>query len=557
MEESHIEEEGERQTKHEVAPALISVHPFQKSVAVTVGSALRVFDLIEGRPVSLVDESDGPSHKDSIRAIRYGSSGKIFASAGDDKLVKIWSADSWQCLNTISSEKRVTAVAISSDDSYVCYADKFGVVWVVNLDGINEGKVLPSKKGVQLLCHYCSIITSLEFSPDGRYILSADRDFKIRVTVFPKKPLQGAHEIQSFCLGHTDGKIFASAGDDKLVKIWSADSWQCLNTISSEKRVTAVAISSDDSYVCYADKFGVVWVVNLDGINEGKVLPSKKGVQLLCHYCSIITSLEFSPDGRYILSADRDFKIRVTVFPKKPLQGAHEIQSFCLGHTEFVTCITFVQNSELTQGYLMSGSGDSSVRLWDITSGSLLDTCDVSPTVKHLESNESEPTQVTVTDMCALPNSSLAAVSIQRQVCFVLACIRFFQDIKCLITSTYVIKIPGDSFIPTSISFSTSTRLLWMVSGASNGSNHPGYTRVRLISRIEAEPSSVLEDEQVPGGTTLLEHLQGKVSIEESVMSAAAEAVRAAMCSLMVKKQYSEENREFRKNNRNDKKPTQ
>ncbi|KAG5391265.1 hypothetical protein IGI04_032806 [Brassica rapa subsp. trilocularis] len=398
-------EGGERQTKHEVAPALISVHPFQKSVAITVGSALCVFDLIENRPVSLVDESDGPSHKDSIRAIRYGSS----------------------------------------------------------------------------------------------------------------------------------GKLFASAGDDKLVKIWSADSWHCLNTISSEKRVTAVAISSDDSYVCYADKFGVVWVVDLDGINEGKVLPSKKGVQLLCHYCSIITSLEFSPDGRYILSSDRDFKIRVTVFPKKSLQGAHEIQSFCLGHTEFVTCITFVQNPEFAQGYLMSGSGDSSVRLWDITTGSLLDTCDVSPTVKHLESNESEPTQVTVTDICALPNSSLAAVSIQRQV----------------------IKIPGDSFIPTSISFSTSTRLLWMVSGASNGSNHPGYTRVRLISRIEAEPSSVLEDEQVPGGTTLLEHLQGKVSIEESVMSAAAEAVRAAMCSLMVKKQYSEENREFRKNNRNDKKPTQ
>ncbi|KAF8044844.1 hypothetical protein N665_6387s0002 [Sinapis alba] len=286
MEESHIQEgEGERQTKLEVAPALISVHPFQKSVAITVGSDLRVFDLIENHPVSLLDESDGPSHhKDSIRAIRYGAS----------------------------------------------------------------------------------------------------------------------------------GKLFASAGDDKLVKIWSAVSWQCINTISSEKRVSAVTISRDDSYVCYADKFGVVWVVDLDGINKGKILPSKKGLPLFCHYCSIITSLDFSPDGRYILSADRDFKIRVTVFPKKPLQGAHEIHSFCLGHTEFVTCITFVRNPELTQGYhLMSGSGDSSVRLWDITSGSLLDTCDVSPTVKHLESNESEPTQVTVTDICTLPNSSLTAVSIQ------------------------------------------------------------------------------------------------------------------------------------------------
>jgi tRNA (guanine-N(7)-)-methyltransferase subunit TRM82 len=65
----------------------------------------------------------------------------------------------------------------------------------------------------------------------------------------------------------------------------------------------------------------------------------------------------------------------------------------------------------------MSGSGDSTVRLWDITSGSLLDTCEVSTVAGHAESNENEsPTQVTVTDICAIPNSSLAAVAIQRQV---------------------------------------------------------------------------------------------------------------------------------------------
>lgn len=98
-----------------------------------------------------------------------------------------------------------------------------------------------------------------------------------------------------------------------------------------------------------------------------------------------------------------------------------------------------------------------------------------------------------------------------------------------------------------------------MVSGASNlpGSNHPGLSRVRIISCIETEPSSILEDEQIPGGTKLLEQLQGKVPIEESVMSAAAEAVRAAMSSLLMKKQYSEEKRELRKRTRNDKKTTQ
>lgn len=96
-----------------------------------------------------------------------------------------------------------------------------------------------------------------------------------------------------------------------------------------------------------------------------------------------------------------------------------------------------------------------------------------------------------------------------------------------------------------------------MVSGASNGSNHPtGYSRVRVTSGTETEPSSVLEDEQIPGGTKLLEQLQGKVSVEESVMSATAEAVRAAMSSLLMKKQYSDEKREFRKRSRNDKKTT-
>ncbi|KAI7982692.1 Peroxidase 4 [Camellia lanceoleosa] len=50
--------------------------------------------------------------------------------------------------------------------------------------------------------------------------------------------------------------------------------------------------------------------------------------------------MEFSPGGRFIISADRDFKIRVTLFPKKPLDGAHEIQRFCLGHSKFAQALS-------------------------------------------------------------------------------------------------------------------------------------------------------------------------------------------------------------------------
>jgi tRNA (guanine-N(7)-)-methyltransferase subunit TRM82 len=95
-------------------------------------------------------------HKDNIRAIRFGAKGTLFVSAGDDKTLKIWSVKSWHCISTVLAEKRVTAVAISNDGLHVCFADKFGLVWVVDL---NQTSI--DKKPTPLLSHYCSIITSL------------------------------------------------------------------------------------------------------------------------------------------------------------------------------------------------------------------------------------------------------------------------------------------------------------------------------------------------------------------------------------------------------------
>lgn len=69
----------------------------------------------------------------------------------------------------------------------------------------------------------------------------------------------------------------------------SPDCFKCNRC--SEKRVSAVAISKDGLFVCFADKFGVVWALNLDGFDENQVLVDKKAAPVLAHYCSIITSL--------------------------------------------------------------------------------------------------------------------------------------------------------------------------------------------------------------------------------------------------------------------------
>lgn len=105
-----------------------------------------------------------------------------------------------------------------------------------------------------------------------------------------------------------------------------------------------------------------------------------------------------------------------------------------------------------------------------------------------------------------------------------------------------------------------------MVTGASNlrGSDLSSLSRVKVISVFKkkspdasGQEAVVLEDTEIPGRGKLLEKLQGSISIDEKVFLAAADAVKTAMCNLLIKKQYSVEKREFRKRTRNDKKTKQ
>ncbi|KAF7074626.1 hypothetical protein CFC21_079472 [Triticum aestivum] len=353
-----------------------------------------------------------------------------------------------------------------------------------------------------------------------------------------------------------DGALFASAGDDKLVKIWKTDSWRCIQTITSEKRVSAVAISKDGLYVTFADKFGVIWLVTVGEHGGGQVSSDNKPVSLYGHYCSIITSMKFSPDGRFIATADRDFKIRVTSFPKNPIKGAPEIQSFCLGHTEFVSSIAFTSHSG-GSSFLLSGGGDSSVRLWDYITGCLLDTYEVKDKVGE-QPNETEDSNLAIADLCLTNDDSLVAVAIQSlNGIMLLAC-----DLVAKKLSFLKVITTEKSYIPTSLAYSSSADLLWTVMGASNMPNQAAsqlLTRVRIIPRsqkdLSADPA-VLEDSEVPHGEKLLLALQGSLdaSKQEEVLAAVLAALRVSMHKMLVKKNYSEERREQRKRGRNDKK---
>lgn len=175
----------------------------------------------------------------------------------------------------------------------------------------------------------------------------------------------------SICEAH---KLLATVGDDKTVKVVNIESGSVVLSQTFPKKLTCVKIVSStcDSEGCrvvVGDRQGFVFTVGTK---------TKQVQQLLGHTASLITGLALSPhNDTFLLSADRDEKVRVSHFPK-----TFDIQGFLLGHGKFVTEIvtgTFPGASTAdTETFVgLTGSGDGKLRIWELPSCRKLSTVDI------------------------------------------------------------------------------------------------------------------------------------------------------------------------------------
>jgi tRNA (guanine-N(7)-)-methyltransferase subunit TRM82 len=178
-----------------------------------------------------------------------------------------------------------------------------------------------------------------------------------------------------------DGRWFVSGGDDKLVKLWRAEgAWRCVRTVARGKKIFSACFTPDSKHVLFADKFGEVHTFAVDS-EEDPVL-------MLAHCSTIITDVECMEGGSrgagYVLTGDREHKTRVSVLPKAEDRtrfacSAPEIQSFCYGHDEYISCIRPITQSDrkkkkwLSKDTFITGGGDGAVRMWDAQTGKQTD----------------------------------------------------------------------------------------------------------------------------------------------------------------------------------------
>jgi len=152
-------------------------------------------------------------------------------------------------------------------------------------------------------------------------------------------------------------KYLGAITEDKKLLVWNiVDNYSLCYTRELAKRPTCLAFCNKEDTAIVGDKSGDVFRHQLadSGIEQEQAAQAP-----ILGHLSMVLDVALSPDDGFIVSADRDEKIRVSFYP-----NAYSIHSYCLGHGQLVSTISLMSND-----LLISGSADNTLRLWRYKDG--------------------------------------------------------------------------------------------------------------------------------------------------------------------------------------------
>ncbi|CAF2525093.1 unnamed protein product [Rotaria sp. Silwood2] len=149
-----------------------------------------------------------------------------------------------------------------------------------------------------------------------------------------------------------DGQKLLVNGQNKQIYVYISSNndsnkiyWQLQRIITIKKRASALDLTNE--FLLIADKSGDVYKTDLL-IDQNVVLTSDDCIMGHLSMLLDIAFISMNNDQQFILTTDRDEKIRLSHYP-----NAYNIQGYCLGHTEFVLHVKLID-----QNHILSASGD-------------------------------------------------------------------------------------------------------------------------------------------------------------------------------------------------------
>jgi WD40 repeat protein/serine/threonine protein kinase len=337
-------------------------------------------------------------------AVRFGGGGEALLAVGRGEVVELWDAGAAEKAAVLRGhEGQIRSVTFSPDGKLLASA---GVDQRINLWEIAERPRLAHLPG------HRATLTTLAPSPDGRLLLTGGRDRSLRLWDLEQRRSAGAwqaHEAEVVFAAFAPDGTALSVARDGVARHWSPDGQQLLGGWQSSDpgagATMCAALSPDGRQLATAGLDGAVRLWSpADGAKLG-TLPGNAGG---------VGALAYSPDGKTLATGGRDKAVRLwdlaTLAERRVLtlsdraralafspdgkllavgsqrmvvelyDGAtFELRATLAGHHDAPRALSFSKDgTRLATG----GASDSTVRLWEVPSGRLLQVVDLADEVR-------------------------------------------------------------------------------------------------------------------------------------------------------------------------------
>lgn len=242
------------------------------------------------------DEEGNPANGgngNAVQAIFFDNKNRVYTT-GSDGIIKRWNLNN-NNIETMFSDLRINRdLKISNNGNYGVVATTENKIYKYDLNN-------PSSTGEELYYH-AGGVWELEFAPNQEFVFSIGEDGKIR-----KGGLAGGgsrvfamptSRLKSMTIDTKSNELFGVSENGKLLT-WSLIEGDEEDMLWEEKGEVgqAIALSQDGKYIAVGYESGKVFVWNRE---------EKKVQQFLTGHIAAVKSLNFSPDGRYLVTGSLD-----------------------------------------------------------------------------------------------------------------------------------------------------------------------------------------------------------------------------------------------------------
>lgn len=162
-------------------------------------------------------------------------------------------------------------------------------------------------------------------------------------------------KIQHIAVAGNNELLAITTAEEKILYMYklSDSGAEFISKRDIARTSNVIRFGPDFKQLLVADKTGDCYIYDCATATPGK--------WLLGHFSMVLDSI-LTADLKYIITCDRDEKIRITNYPESYL-----IECYCLGHEEYVAAVEFLPTA--SDETLISISGDQTLKLWQYQSG--------------------------------------------------------------------------------------------------------------------------------------------------------------------------------------------